>query len=266
MSSKSIIIKTYEHNGLSVEVPFTQSAFFNATKVAQAFGKTPKDWLKTDETKEYIESYGRKIPLEQNQLVIVKNGAPNTGGGTWLHPKLGVAFARWCNVDFAVWCDEIIEGILKGEPSVTPKLTREERYRLGVYRDAVKTAKLIGFVGNMALLSADNYCKATLGCSVLEPMGATHLLADERGRTYTPTELGKMCDPNLSAIKLNLALEIAGLQKRDMGEWMPSDKATDWCEWLDTGKRHSNGTPVKQLKWFRGVLNQVHTSSTITVS
>lgn len=257
MSSKSLIIKTYEHNGLSVEVPFTQAAFFNATKVAQAFGKTPKDWLRTDETQEYILAIGRKCLLEQNQLVIVKNGAPDTGGGTWLHPKLGIAFARWCNVDFAVWCDEIIEGILKGEPSAKPKLTREERYQLGVYRDAVKTAKLIGFVGNMALLSADNYCKTTLGCSILDSMGATHLIADERGRTYTPTELGKMMAPFLSAIKLNLALEQAGLQKRDMGEWMPTDKAAGLCEWLDTGKRHSNGTPVKQVKWFKTVLNQI---------
>lgn len=73
-----------------------------------------------------------------------------------------------------------------------PKLTREERYRLGVYRDAVKTAELIGLSGNMARLAADAYCKNTLGCSVLEPLGATHLLANEQGRVYTPTELGQM--------------------------------------------------------------------------
>lgn len=38
-------------------------------------------------------------------------------------------------------------------PPKAPKLTREERYRLGVYRDAVKTAELVGLSGNMARLA-----------------------------------------------------------------------------------------------------------------
>lgn len=36
-----------------------------------------------------------KILVEEKQLVIVKNAAPETGGGTWLHPKLAIHFARW---------------------------------------------------------------------------------------------------------------------------------------------------------------------------
>ena len=32
--------------------------------------------------------------------------------GTWLHPKLAVAFARWCDIDFALWCDEQIEALI----------------------------------------------------------------------------------------------------------------------------------------------------------
>lgn len=142
-------------------------------------------------------------------------------------------------------------------PTPAPKLSREERYRLGVYRDAVKTARLIGFEGTMALLSADNYCKSTLGVSVLAGLGATHLLADERGRVYTPTELGKLLYPPLSAVKLNLALEAAGLQKKEMGGWLPCDDADGLFEWADTGKKHSSGLPVKQLRWFRAVLERL---------
>lgn len=142
-------------------------------------------------------------------------------------------------------------------PPKAPKLTREERYRLGVYRDAVKTAELVGLSGNMARLAADAYCKNTLGCSILEPLGATHLLADEQGRVYTPTELGRMLVAQLSARQLNLALEAAGLQKREMGEWMPTDDAKGLFEWADTAKRHSGGTPVKQLRWFKAVLSRL---------
>lgn len=142
-------------------------------------------------------------------------------------------------------------------PPKAPKLTREERYRLGVYRDAVKTAELVGLSGNMARLAADAYCKNTLGCSILEPLGATHLLADEQGRVYTPTELGRMLVAQLSARQFNLALEAAGLQKREMGEWMPTDDAKGLFEWADTAKRHSDGTPVKQLRWFKTVLSRL---------
>ena len=36
-------------------------------------------------------------------------------GGTWLHPRLAVFFARWCDTRFAVWCDMFIDRILRGE-------------------------------------------------------------------------------------------------------------------------------------------------------
>lgn len=42
-------------------------------------------------------------------------------GGTWAHPKLAVFFARWLDVRFAVWCDAVIEDILKGVAQVTIK-------------------------------------------------------------------------------------------------------------------------------------------------
>lgn len=58
-------------------------------------------------------SVRRKILTEQNQLVITKQGGVEQG--TWLHPKLGVYFARWLSADFAVWADEQIALILSGE-------------------------------------------------------------------------------------------------------------------------------------------------------
>lgn len=42
-------------------------------------------------------------------------------GGTWAHPKLAVFFARWLDVRFAVWCDAVIEDIIKGVAQVTIK-------------------------------------------------------------------------------------------------------------------------------------------------
>ncbi|MEY4768969.1 MAG: hypothetical protein RL637_1608 [Pseudomonadota bacterium] len=94
-------------------VLFQTDAFINATAIAKQFNKFPKDYLKSERTKEYIESIRRIILIEQNQLVIVRSGSTENGGGTWLHPKLAIDFARWLDSDFAVWCDCQIEKILR---------------------------------------------------------------------------------------------------------------------------------------------------------
>lgn len=260
--SKSLIVKTFEHEGQPIDVSFTQEAFFNATQVAKAFGKMPKDWLKTDETQAYINAIRRKILIEENQLVRVVSGAPETGGGTWLHPKLGVAFARWLNVDFALWCDEIIEGILKGD--VSPPITAKPKPNLDAFKAASVIARGLKALGldkiltpNAFALSVDTTVRKVTSASALEMSGNLHLMADEKGRVYTPTELGQMLAVPIKARQFNLALEAVGLQKREMGEWMPTDDAKGLFEWADTAKRHSNGTPVKQLRWFKAVLSRL---------
>lgn len=116
---------------------------------------------------------------------------------------------------------------------------------------------------NAFALSVDTTVRKVTGLSALEMSGNLHLIADERGRVYTPTELGKMLVEPLSAVKFNLALEAAGLQKRELGEWMPTDDAKGLFEWADTAKRHSDGTPVKQLRWFKTALSRLALSAEV---
>ena len=107
--SSTVITASYND---AISVSFRSDAWFNATSVATSFGKTPKDWLRTDDTKDYIQSIGRICLVDENQLVSKKAGNPEHGGGTWFHPKLAIPFARWLNPDFGVWCDMQIEKIL----------------------------------------------------------------------------------------------------------------------------------------------------------
>lgn len=93
MAAAQSITRTYQTQDLTIEVPFRKDGFFNATAVAKAFGKEPYEWLRLPTTVEYtaqlvdsIQSAGNPR-FDKNQLVIVKKGAPETGGGTWLHPK-----------------------------------------------------------------------------------------------------------------------------------------------------------------------------------
>lgn len=122
-------------------VRFNTDGWIDAASAAKRFGKEPTAWLRSIETVEYMsalaealfgkgvsetdlerlrsmESRSREakaLTLElakETGLVITKAGR---GGGTWLHPKLAVAFARWLDMKFAVWCDLHIDALLRGE-------------------------------------------------------------------------------------------------------------------------------------------------------
>ena len=111
----------------AISVSFRSDAWFNATQVAASFGKTPKDWLRTEETKAYINAIGQICLIDEKQLVSKKAGHPDNGGGTWMHPKLGIPFARWLDAKFGVWCDLQIEKILHGRSPIALKDLRSKK-------------------------------------------------------------------------------------------------------------------------------------------
>lgn len=119
----------------AISVSFRNDAWFNATQVAAKFGKVPKDWLRTDETKAYTQAIGQICLIDVNQLLSRKAGSPEHGGGTWMHPKLGIPFARWLDPKFGVWCDMQIEKILHGTPD--PLLLQKSSIldRIAVFAD-----------------------------------------------------------------------------------------------------------------------------------
>lgn len=115
---------------------------------------------------------------------------------------------------------------------------------------------VLKLVGNQALLSANQATYKALGVDVLDHFDQKALPADKRGKTFTQTELGR-CFFNLpiNARQMGILLNVAGLQNRIDDHWEPTEKAAGLYEWLDTGKWHHSGTPVKQLKWFKQVID-----------
>lgn len=118
----SMNIQSFNFNNISVA--FRNDGYLHATQIAKHFGKLPKDYLKTEQTQQYIVALTEnlrvrtKILTDKNQLVIIKQGGLDQG--TWLHPKLAIHFARWLNPHFAVWCDEQIEKILSNNANTQP--------------------------------------------------------------------------------------------------------------------------------------------------
>lgn len=139
----TVIVKEFE----TLSVFFERDGWFNATVVSRKWVKNPIEWINSDEAFNYGVALAKSLNLLNhclntqlemiqncdNQtvkramiskflkdvgLVRTKRGSPENGGGTWMHPKLGVVFARWLSSDFAVWCDSQIEEIVKREKVV----------------------------------------------------------------------------------------------------------------------------------------------------
>lgn len=94
-------------------VRFNTGGWINATDVAKRFGKRPAEWLRLPDTAKYMDALARHLNMGESHLLIM--ATKGRSGGTWLHPKVAVAFARWLDVDFAVWCDLHIDALLRGE-------------------------------------------------------------------------------------------------------------------------------------------------------
>lgn len=100
---------TAEYQGIPYR--FRDDGWFNATIAAKRYGKEPYEWLRLDETVEYIAALDAISNPGQNRIWHKTRRGNN--GGTWLHPKLAVRFTQWLDVNFAVWCDMQIDQILR---------------------------------------------------------------------------------------------------------------------------------------------------------
>ena len=157
----------------NISVSFRDDGYLNATAIAAHFGKQPRDYLKTEQTQQYIAALAEnlsvktKILTKENQIVSVKRGGDEQG--TWLHPKLAIHFARWLDPKFAVWCDEQIEQLLSGSQPKPAKTTVADRTPL---RQAVSA--LVGKC-NIDYSSAYNMVHQRFGVESIEEIAADKL-------------------------------------------------------------------------------------------
>ena len=71
--------------------------------------------MRLPSTIEYVDALSRTGKFPGLEIVqAIPGNRYIAARGTWAHPKLAIFFARWLDVRFAVWCDAMIEDILKG--------------------------------------------------------------------------------------------------------------------------------------------------------
>lgn len=113
MTKGYVYIITKDFNGLPIV--FREDGYINMTKAAKHFKKKLSHLWDSPQTQEYLEALSQLPGFRGVELVITKKGRY---GGTMVHPKMAVMAARWLDVRFAVWCDLMIDNILKGNLAV----------------------------------------------------------------------------------------------------------------------------------------------------
>ena len=202
------IIK-YEFNDAVVSFEKGDGIMVNATEMAKPFGKTCKDWLKTEQSRRMIDAIGEGKKIHSSDLVRVTYG---NEGGTWMHEDVALVFAQWLSPDFYVWCNDRIkellttgvatvsddDAIIASAISILQKRLEESKAKQKALEDKV----------------AEDKPKVEYHDAVLSSVS-----------TYTTTQIAK--EMGMSATALNKKLHELGVQYYQNGSWLLYAKYQD---------------------------------------
>lgn len=163
------------------------------------------------------------------------------------------AFTKWVTA-------EVLPTIRKTGAYVAPTPAATKMKEVPVvsraFKGLVSMARAFGLSPNQAALSAAQSLRANYKVDVLGLLALPGLESPAQERHMTPTDLGKPL--GMSGRAFNLALAEQGFQyKGEDGEWRPTDKGRPYAVYVDTLKKHHNGTPVQQLRWLESVTGAI---------
>jgi hypothetical protein len=123
LNSKKVVKFVRRVNNVDVEQRISDG-FINATAMCVAHGKDIRDWLRTKKTLGLFRTLSKYLGIKSNRefypdldksrvsvsdyvdafpdLMTLKRGSSQNGGGVWLHPDLALQLAQWCNDPFAL--------------------------------------------------------------------------------------------------------------------------------------------------------------------
>lgn len=116
-------------------------------------------------------------------------------------------------------------------------------------------AELCGLEGNAALISADNTMRRERNISMLR-IAQIELKNPDQQALLIPTEIAerlKLSGPR----EANILLAAGNFQHKMNKKWALTEKGKQFAVLLDTGKRHSDGTMIQQLKWKESIIPEL---------
>jgi len=129
------------------------------------------------------------------------------------------------------------------------------------FHAAIRIARVLGLERNQAILSANHAVRRITGTDCLEVMQITHLESESHEQHLTPSDIGVQLG-GLSPQKVNKLLHSLGFQepfrdKKNRLKWSATEKGKPNAILKDTGKKHTDGTPVLQTFWKKSVVEKL---------
>ncbi|MBB1078118.1 phage antirepressor N-terminal domain-containing protein [Rhodoferax sp. 4810] len=148
------------------------------------------------------------------------------------------------------------------EPPSTPTMTNYE-YAANLVLVFIRAAKAFGLRGNQARLSANRAIRHFTGVNLLEAMGHIYLEAPDQEVLLAVSDLALRL--NCTVHSVNPKITNAGLQteQRDHKDKLYYELTAlghRFGVYLDTNKKHSDGTPIRQIKWRASVIECLQNS------
>lgn len=228
MSNK---VFSYDNNPITFQLG--EATMVNATEMAKPFGKLVKDWLKNNQTKEFINTLSTVRNILLTDLVKVKQGG--TAQGTWLHEDVALEFARWLSPSFAIWCNDRIKELMRYGMTATPTTLDallndpdtmiQTLQALKSEREKVAQAnrRIATLTDQRDCFHSENQRLQRLHTGYIKTIErqaplveyANNVLNSES--TYTTTQIAK--ELGMSAQLLNRLLHAYGVQFKQSGQW-----------------------------------------------
>ena len=137
----------------------------------------------------------------------------------------------------------------------------KEQY--GITPNIINSARALlegaGITGNQCTLALDKVYKSYTGRSLLLTTGI-ELEAPVKEQALTATQIAEelgIGKGKAGARFVNILLKNADYQRRVAGQWEPTKLGKPYAVMVDTNKRHSDGTPIRQPKWNSSILEVV---------
>ena len=124
--------------------------------------------------------------------------------------------------------------------------------------DLLNAAKIIldaaGIKDNQLALALDKVAYHYTGQSLLSLSGVS-LTAPTQHQLLTPTQIGKHF--GVSGRRINQLLTNYKFQRKGNAGYEPLEDGLPFAVMVDTNKWHSDGTPIRQLKWDSEILDEL---------
>ena len=215
---QDLIVKEYLGNVIEFKM-VDGHVYANANKMAIGFGggKKLENWKASPNTQRYIRALENSLKSSELNLI---NSEEGRNGGTWIHEKLILNFARYLNVEFELWCDEQIATLLReGNVSINPK----QNLLLSIIQSETEVERAV------ALNKYEiEYVKP------LEVKADYHDKVLKSDKLITVTNIAK--DFGMSAVKLNKILHDLKVIYKKSNTWVLYEKYQDmipkYCDYV----------------------------------